>query len=56
MRVSREFKAHFDRVARHYLLAELGELEEAKEAVRRDPEGAATYYKLEAERLRAQGA
>lgn len=40
MRVSREFKANFDLVAKHYRLAELGELDDAKDAVRRDPEGA----------------
>jgi hypothetical protein len=44
VRVSREFKANFDTVARYYGLADLGELEEAKEAARRDPEAAATCF------------
>lgn len=44
MRVSREFKQNFDVVAKWFDLAALGELEEAKECVRRDPEGAATCY------------
>jgi hypothetical protein len=44
VRVSREFKANFDMVARYYGLAEAGELELAKEAVRRSPEDAATCF------------
>lgn len=43
MRVSREFKQHFDLVAKHFGL-EGDDLDAAKEAVRRDPEGAATCY------------
>lgn len=44
MRVSKQFKADFDLVARHFNLAELGELEDAKDAVRRDPEGAMACF------------
>jgi hypothetical protein len=44
MRVSKAFKADFDLVVRHFRLAELGELEDAKEAVRRSPETAAICF------------
>lgn len=54
MRVSREFKANFDTVARHFKLAELEELEAAKEAVRRDPEGAQSCFAAMAVWVRLQ--
>jgi hypothetical protein len=54
VRVSREFKANFDLVARHFRLVELGELEEAKEAVRRDPEVASTCFAAMAVWVRLQ--
>lgn len=54
MRVSREFKANFNLVARFFHLAELGELEQAKEAVRRDPEEAVTSFAAMAAWVRLQ--
>lgn len=44
MRVSREFKTAFDLVARYFRLEELGELEQAKEVVRRNPDDAAISF------------
>lgn len=54
MRVSREFKQNFDLVARYYGLAEAGELEEAKEAVRRNPESAVICFAAMAQWVRNQ--
>jgi hypothetical protein len=54
LRVSREFKANFDLVAKYYGLLELGELDAAKEAVRRDPEGAQSCFAAMAVWVRLQ--
>ena len=54
MRVSREFKANFDLVARFFRLAELGELEDAKEAVRRSPETAVICFAAMGQWVRLQ--
>lgn len=54
VRVSREFKANFDLVARHFNLVDMGELEAAKEAVRRDYESAATCFEAMGAWVRAQ--
>jgi len=52
-RVSREFLKQFDLVARHYRLAELGELEEAKAAARGDMESAEKCFAALAAEIRA---
>jgi hypothetical protein len=54
VRVSREFKANFDLVARFFRLEELGELDQAKEAVRRNPDDAAISFAEMARWVRLQ--
>lgn len=41
---SKQFVADFAVVATHYSLAELGQIEEAKAAARRDMPGATVYF------------
>lgn len=48
-----EFVADFMLVAQHYLLAELGELEEAKEAARKDMANAERCFAALAAEIRA---
>jgi hypothetical protein len=54
VRVSREFKQSFDLVARYFRLEELGELEQAKEAVRRNPDDATISFAEMARWVRLQ--
>jgi hypothetical protein len=54
VRVSREFKQSFDLVARYFRLEELGELDQAKEAIRRNPADAVLSFAEMARWVRLQ--
>lgn len=52
VKVSRQFREDFELVTKHYRLPELGELELARAAVRRDTASAITTYARLADAVR----
>jgi hypothetical protein len=55
VKVSKQFAADFEDVARHYRLRELGEYDEAKEAARRDIEAAKMCFAAMAHEIAREG-
>lgn len=53
IKATKKFKADFMLVAKHYMLAELGELETAKQAARNDMANAEICYAAMAKEIRS---
>lgn len=52
-KASKQFVSDFEIVSAHYMLEELGEIEEAKKAARNDMENAEISYRAMADEIRA---
>ena len=53
IKVTKQFAQDFILVAKHYMLEELGEIEEAKKAARNDMANAEISYRAMADEIRA---